>query len=133
MADMLDELGDYLEAQGVGTLAEDLFIGAYPDKPDSMVAVMEYQGDAPSLTHSAPGVSYERRRIQIMARGLTRGAAMVLATGADVALQAVRNMDLGGTRYLGIYPLQSPFPLGRDANERYKVVCNYRVEKAPSA
>ncbi len=133
MSSMIEELGDYLQTQGVGTLAEDLFLGGLPDEPDAAVAIQEYQGEAPAFAHGTSGVNIEQRRFQVIGRGLTSTAAGVLAQGANAVLIAVKNRILGGTYYVGIYPLQSPFPLGKDGNGRYRFVCNYRVEKAVSA
>ncbi len=130
---MIEELGNFLEAGGGGTQGADLFLNGLPADPDAAVAIQEYSGEAPGLVHGTAGVSEERRRFQLLARAVTLAAAVAKAQAAHALLCQVHNTTLSGTWYVGIYPLQSPFPLGRDENGRARVVCNYRVEKAPSA
>lgn len=130
---MTDELGAYLEAMGVGTLGVDLFLAGLPDEPAAAVALTEYGGEQPTFAHGAPGVNTERRRFQLVARAETESAARAKAEQVNAVLVGIRNQALSGTWYLGVYPLQSPFPLGADGNGRPRYVCNYQVEKAVSA
>ena len=130
---MIEEIGAYLEAAGIGTQGTDLFLNGLPPDPDAAVAIQEYGGEAPVFVHGTAGVSEERRRFQMTARAATVAAAMSQAQAGHALLCAIRNQALGGTTwYVGIYPLQSPWPLGKDENGRARVVCNYRVEKAVS-
>ena len=43
-----------------------------------------------------------------------------------------RNRMINGVRYLSVVPTSSPFPLGRDGNERHQFVCNFDIVKTPS-
>lgn len=130
---MIDELGAYLQGLGIGTLDVDLFLAGLPDSPDAAAAIAEYPGEEPTWSHSTSGVNTERRRFQLTTRAATLQAAMAKAEEANRALCLVHNTFLSGTWYVRVYPLQSPFPLGRDGNDRSRYACNYRVEKSVSA
>ena len=46
---MLNDIGTYLQYQGIGTLGADLFLGLMPDQPDNCIALFEYAGSPPDL------------------------------------------------------------------------------------
>lgn len=48
MARLIDDLGTYLQTQGIGTLGTDLFQGHLPSSPDNCVAVFETGGSQPN-------------------------------------------------------------------------------------
>lgn len=127
---MIDELGAYLQDQGIGTLGIDLFLAGLPDEPAAAVGLLEYGGEQPTFSHGVPGVNTERRRFQLVTRAETESAARTKAEQVNAVLVRIHNQALSGTWYLGVYPRQSPFPLGTDANGRPRYVCNYQVEKA---
>ena len=126
------EIVSYLEAAMLGTAGVDLFDNGLPPEPAAVVAIMEYAGESPELVHGTAGIAYERRRFQVTARAATFDAAMARATAVHDALVAVRNQMLGGTWYVAVQALQSPFPVEADASGRVRFVCNYRAEKRPS-
>ena len=130
---VLDEVAAYMETQGIGTRAVDLFEGDLPISPDACVAVIEYPGVGPDYTLGT-GVSYEYPRIQVLVRNPIRATAESKANAAFKALAAVVNQSLSGVSYLAITPLQSPFLLERekDALQRWKLAFNCQVLKAVS-
>ena len=47
MSILINDVADYLEDQGGGTVATDLFCGYFPDSPDDCMAVIDTGGSQP--------------------------------------------------------------------------------------
>jgi hypothetical protein len=131
---LLDEIGAYLQAQSIGTLGTDLFRGELPDHVDSAVGVFETPGASPTYVQDDAGVKLESPHFMVLARGAREDyeAPRQKAEDALTALAAVRNQSLSGTRYLRVKPLQTPFPLERDDNDRVVIAVNFEALKEPS-
>lgn len=135
---ILDDLGSFLQAQGVGTVGTTLFKGLIPeDAPlvatqDSLVALVEVPGLPPVHVHSQAAASYEQPVVQVLTRGVPYGyaAARTKAHQAYVTLDGVQNQTLSGTQYLWIAALQSPFLLKWDDLARPLIAFSVRCAKA---
>lgn len=126
---LLDELGLYLQAQGVGTLGTDLFTGTLPDAPDNAVAIYEYGGVSPVSTLGPGQAKFERPRIQVLARATTYSAARSKIETVFKLLHGLANTSLSSVRYLLVEAVQSPFFMEKDANNRVKLACNFQIHK----
>lgn len=138
---VLAEVTTYLASQGIGTAATDLFYGPMKEAyPDAVVLVQEYGGltDEPNLSDPTPtaapagkSIRLEFPRIQILCRGARNdyNTPRAKAEAARVALTKVLNQTLSGVRYLAIEPIQPPFPLSADENERERIVFNCQITK----
>jgi hypothetical protein len=134
---LLDELGTYLQAQGIGTLGTTLFLGGLPqDSPniavqDACVALIEIPGLPPSHVHTQQQASYEQPVVQIICRGAPYGypAARTRAQQAWKALDGLSNVVLQGETYLWVLAMQSPFLLRVDEMARPILVFNIRCAK----
>lgn len=126
---LLDELGDYLSTNGVGTLGTDLFLGFLPESPNAAVALYETGGSAPvRAMRSSPGQPVARQpRVQVVARSTSYAAARSKAGDVYALLEGLGGVTLGATRYLWGGAVQEPFPLGRDGQQRVMVACNYDI------
>src|SRR5438309_2178295 len=105
MTMLLDEVGTYLQAQGVGTLGTNMFKGDLPPDVDTVIAIIETGGFAPADqmgSQTLPG--YERPSIQILCRAPTYGTARTNADAAWRALTKVTNQLLSGKLYQRIAP-----------------------------
>lgn len=129
---LLDDIGAFLQAEGLGTLGEDFFLSTSPDTPDTAIVVREYGGEAPVMVHNTPGVAYELPRFQVACRAVDYETARLAAERCYRALARVANQQIGGARYLSIAPLQPPFPIGPDESGREIVVFNCGVQKTLS-
>lgn len=129
---IVDEVATYLEDQGLGDLGTDLFRWSMPDAPDECVAVYEYAGEQPVRVHDIAAIAQEQPRVQIVVRSATASAGRQRAEDIYRRLSLVKNTDLSGTRYLSIEPLQNPFFLERDQNDRPKFVFNCQAVKGLS-
>jgi hypothetical protein len=132
---LLDEIGTYLQAQGVGTVGTDLFQGLMPDDVDAVVSIYETPGASPIYVHDdVTGIKLEQPRLAVWARGVREDYAAPRQKAEDVvtALAAVRNQTLSGTRYLRVRVTQPPFLLRRDDNDRVVIAANFEAVKVPS-
>lgn len=124
---LLEELGTMLQTLGHGTLGETLFIYQLPDEPDACIALRGYEGREPMWTHSGALPAFERQRFQLTARAFTVGDAMTAAAAAWRSLLVIRNQAVGGGFYLAVQPLQSPFIVERDENNRWIAAANFEA------
>ncbi len=130
---MLEEIGTFLEGQGFGTQATNLFVGDLPQNaPDAVVNVQETSGLAPLYIHGVDGPAHHQPTFQIYSRARTYNAARTKAGDIFNALAKLTNVALNGTFYMSIRPRQNPFSIGRDKDNRAQVVCNYEAVKVPS-
>ena len=135
---LLDDLGTYLQTQGVGTLEVDLFLGGFPldtaSAPvhDAIMALIETAGMGPFHVHNQQQASFERPTIQVATRGAAYGyaAARTRSQAAFNVLDGSANMVLSGTQYLSVLALQSPFFLHTDQANRPVIVFNVLIAKA---
>lgn len=130
MADLLDEIGAYLVSQGRGTLGTNLFLGYLPNTPSTLIAVYEYAGRAPTQTLKAT-TPVENPRIQVVCRNASYASAKTTARSVWNDLN-VGSTILSGSQYLAITPLQSPFLLKRDSDERVLIAANFEAQRALS-
>jgi hypothetical protein len=131
---VLEDLGAYLEEQGVGTVGTTIFYNAVPETPPSCLALFEYGGAGPRFTLPATtGIATESARVQVLVRSESNTAARAKAEEAYRALAKIVDRPLSSTRYLRVEPLQAPFFLRRDENHRIIMAFNVEVEKEPSA
>lgn len=114
-------------------------VGAMPNDPDVMGALYEYGGQRPERQFGTAGIGWEKPAVQLVFRGAPHDYAgpRAKAEQAWKLLTAVNPGALGAgvtTIYRMITPVQSPFPLGSpDPQGRFKIACNFNVEKEPSA
>lgn len=130
---MVEEIGTFLAAAGVGTLGTDLFIDNMPDSPDTCVAVIEsIVGLPPTRTLGSGLPVTEMPRFQVYARAASKTTAHAKAKAAWDALEVVADQTLSGTRYERIEALQSPFLLKRDDADRWVFLANFQAHRVYS-
>jgi len=130
---MLDEIGQLLEDNGLGTQATDLFLGDTPQEaPDEVTTVVETSGLPPLFAHDVVGFNIEQPSFQIYNRAPRYDTARLNAENVFIFLNKQVNVTLSGTFYPRIVAQQSPFSLDRDDNHRAQIVCNYSVRKGLS-
>ncbi len=127
---VLDDLGFYLQAQGVGTVDQTIFLGQVPETPDDVIVLLEYGGAPPMHTHDNPQRAIEYPRVQVTARSKSYQTARQNCEAALSALDRIVNTSINGTRYLRCLAQQAPFLLGKDQNARHQVVVNCELWKA---
>lgn len=118
---MLDELAGYLEAGGVTPV----YRGAMADQPDSAVVLYEYGGAAPEFQHD--GLAWENLRLQAVSRDRSYLTAYTRSRQVFDLLCGKANITISGGEYLWIAPIQSPFSIGPDLNQRALIAINFEV------
>ena len=122
---ILDDVADYLVAQGVATGVDvDLFKGELPPTPDNALALYEYGGEAPPLHWDGETVSIQ---VRVRSKVYATGRAKIQA--AYEALHGLTETVLGTTRYLLVRAMQPPSSIGRDQNGRHEWTVNFQVTK----
>ena len=135
---LLDDIADLISSGGIGTVgstsAYGIYKGLLPDAPNAAVAVYETGGLEPyRKMHSTAGaVVAERPRIQVVVRSTAYSTGRQKANDAWKLLEGLPERTVNGTRYLYAAAVQAPFPIGRDANDRILIACNFDVVKALS-
>lgn len=127
---LVGEIAQHLATQGVGTLGTTVFAGIAPEAPDVVVVVQEFSPASAIYTmgQAVGSVTMERARVQVMSRALDYVEAESLASRFHKELDGLKNITISGVRYHYIQGLQSkPFPLSRDANDRFRFAANYEV------
>jgi hypothetical protein len=135
---LLEDLGTYLQTEGLGTLGTDLFLGGLPvDAPnvttqDAVTALVESPGFPAQYVHTPLGVSVEQPVCQILVRGAPYdyGGARDHAQDIYLALGKISNQTLSGTFYFWCLPLQSVFKLRDDDYARPILTGQFRIAKS---
>lgn len=126
------ELAEYLESQGVGTVGTDLFVGEMPAGVVNAMVITQYPGAPPELTCGSAGWTLEISRLQFRARNTDEATALTKCKLAATALSKVKNQVIEGVRYRSVTVLQSPGLLFRDDGNRPNCGFNIEAEKVPS-
>lgn len=124
---ILEEVGQFIDDQGLAAWNTDLFIGAIGDLPVEAVLLNEYGGSVPESTHDKN--YYERPRFQVSVRSARYPDGRSRIESIYQALNQVSNQVLGGTKYLRLFPLQAPFELNRDERGNIWFAVNYEALK----
>ncbi len=121
---MLNEIGTYLQTQGIGTLGADIFLGLMPDQPDNCIALFEYAGSPPDLHWEG---EYPGLQVRVRNKSYAAGRAKIKEVVTE--LHGAHELTLNGTRYLLIKARGSPEVLKRDANNRIELFVNFEIMK----
>lgn len=130
---ILEAVGDYLQAQGIGTLGTDLFLAVMPESPDAVVCIYETQGFAPVETMGAAAFAVERPGLQVIARA-ARGdypAARDAAVAVRNLLAGLVESTVSGVHIMRVSAEGSPLPMGEDQNGRPMISCNFACQVRP--
>ncbi len=127
----LDEVATFIASACSLTVATNLFKGKMPDAPNACAAVYEYPGLPPIHVFGQASVAEEFPRVQIAFRGDPDDYATprALAETAYKACAAAGAQLISGARFLGLDPLQPPFPISTDGKGRRTIGFNVQVGK----
>lgn len=126
MATLIEEIAEYLEDEGIGTVGTSIFIGKLPDDADvqnDIVAIFDTGGFPPDAH-----VPLKERTVQIIVRDTLYVDANTTATSVRDLLHNRFWQDIvsGGTIFqLRSSALQEPTNIGQDDKNRYEISCNY--------
>lgn len=132
---LLTEIATFLAAEGLGTLGTDLFQAKMPASPNACGAVYESGGSAPDPGFGSSSLRFENPAVQIIFRGAPDdySGPRTKAQSAFVSMTGIStDQVLSGTKYQLVLALQQPFSLGQDKNDRWRISCNFLIQKEPS-
>lgn len=125
---LLDDIATVLVGGGIGlTITSgttgNLCLGMLPDSPVACGSLVEYEGEGLMRRMDDAGQLTERPRVQFMWRDTdyNTGLAQIRAAWK---LCDVTNFTINTTFYQRLEPLQAPFALGRDDNDRWLFAFN---------
>lgn len=135
---LLEDLGVYLQAAGLGTLGTTLFLGGLPvDAPnvatqDAITALVETPGFPSEYVHDVVGISWERPMVQTLTRGAPYDyvGAREWAQEIYLSLGQIRNQTLSGTYYFWVMAHHNVWKLREDDYARPIMTAQFRVGKA---
>jgi hypothetical protein len=117
---MLEALADRLQSASVAVVAQTLFIGLLPDKPDLCVALYEYSGAPPLEVMQDNSATLERPSVQVITRSgrndYPTGKALI--ESVRNTLTAITNESVSGESFLRVNQISSINALGTDENDR---------------
>lgn len=120
-------LATYLEDQGVGTKAGDIFIGVRPDIDGLSILLTQSGGDI--IETYASGIQIYRPQLQIRVRGLPEDFVNPFTKIESVqsTLVGITNQTLSGIDFLRVKPLTGILAIGQDDNLAYEFTANFEV------
>lgn len=131
MSTTLDELATFLTNAGLSNIQK----GQIQPTPDACTVIYEYGGLAPDHVFGQSAIEIEHPRVQIACRGIPGDYAgpRARAETAYRAMAAASAQSISSTRYLTMEPIQPPFLIDRDRDNRILVGFNCQISKALSA
>jgi hypothetical protein len=126
VANVLDDLATRIATTISGTVGTDIFKSKMPALPDAAVALRETGGLAPEKRFGTKGIEWERPAVQIVVRGAPGDYETARTTSQTIFedVSKIETEDLSGTRYYMSDPLQEPFGLTIDEQDRPTVSFN---------
>ena len=125
MAIYSDNVADYLEAQGVGTVGTDIFVGYLPDTPDSCIAVLETGGTEPDAY-----LPFREPTFQVLIRNTTFEEGQTKLASVRSTLHQLNNITLvtGGFYFYYILAIAEGGHIGRDDVGRDMFSINFKAK-----
>ena len=135
MANVLDDIATRIATTISGTVGTDVFKSMMPALPDAAVALYETGGLSPEKRFGSKGIDWERPAVQIVVRGAPGDYQTARTTSQSIFedVSEIETEDLSGTRYHLSDPLQQPFGLNVDEQDRPTVAFNIIFTKDKNA
>jgi len=118
------DIGEYLEDQSIGTVGTDMFINELSSTTGNCIGVYDGPGNFEDSVNVSDG------SVEIIVRNSSQATAHTKIDSIITALNYVHKTTIESHSYLYIKCTQTPFPLGRDENNNYKVKTSFRVVRA---
>lgn len=126
------ELAQYLAAQNVGEFGGDgdwsIFVASEPTTPESCITVYD-EGDGDEYFQP---IDLDTGGVQVRVRSFSYEMAYEVQKQSRQVLTAIGNEVIQQHYYIGVWAASGIMSIGRDDNERFLLVCNYRVERQSS-
>lgn len=123
----IDDIGAYLHAQGIGTLATDIFYTKFPALPHNCIILIGQAGQSTKTTLGKT-MTLERPELGIRVRNQDDTDADAKAKAIYDLLNLKFNTTLGSTRFKSIKAIAPQFPAGQDSNDNFLYSINFALE-----
>ena len=129
---MVEEIATFIDSESTRfSLGTSTFINSLPDEPNRASSVIETPGAPADYVFANDLPVNENARVAITTRSTSSATARADANAAWVAVQKIANEALSGKTWLRAAPVQSPFFLKRDEQNRpmfqFNVACTRRT------
>jgi hypothetical protein len=123
-------IGEYLASRGFGELGKNIFVNTKPPIPDELICIFGYGGSPPLRTcgkslSGFPECVLIQPGIQVWVRSKSAATARDRIEDVWEDLDGIANAPLSGVWFLMLTAIQSPIPLGPDANGRTEYTLNF--------
>lgn len=118
------DIATFLDAQGVGVVGTDIFVGREPSEPDFVTTIFDTPGPPPN-----PKFLRDEPQVQCRVRGAVNDydGAWVQAQLIKDTLLGVQPQIINGTDYVLFVQTTDIFSLGYDENNRVMIVSNWQL------
>jgi len=130
---MLEDIQSFINSSGVAITGTNLFVSTIPESLTLAVGLFDYAGEPPDAIAQtrAPG-------LQVLIRATSYSAGRAMADAIYEVLSPVGDeiddeslystgVEINGTQYNRILPLEIPWYSGKTDTAQHEFVCNYRV------
>lgn len=126
MSQVIDDVTQYLQAQGIGTIGTNLFESFLPPKPDVAVAVLETAGLKPNIY-----VPIFEPSFQILVRNTEFDLGRTVCDNIITALHNKYNLQLvsGGIYFYWIRLITQGGHIGQDTTGRDLFSMNFETKR----
>lgn len=122
------DIATHLASLGFGTVGTNIFYAEEPATPNNVITVYDTgsYGQEP-----VQDIRLYSPSIQVRVRNMDYDTGYTLQLALVDALILPITFENYGSRYIGIWSMGDIISIGRDANSRYLLTSNYRIERQP--
>ncbi len=122
----IDDIGSYLQTQGIGTLGTDLFYEKFEPSIQNSVILITQAGPGPSTTLGNTMI-LRKPELGVRVRNQDDSTAYTKAESIFNLLNDTYNTTIGNTRFKRINAVADPFFVGFDKNENFMYSINFSI------
>jgi len=123
----IDDIGSYLQTQGIGTLGTDLFYENFDSSATNCIALIAQAGQSPKTTLRNT-MTLKRPELGVRVRNQNDSDAHTKAESVYNLLNHTYNTTLGSTRFKSIKAIAEPFFVSQSKNNSYIYSINFILE-----
>jgi len=123
MANLVENLAAYLQAQAIGTVATDIFIGGLIDSPDNQISIDQTGSVEPNRENPIKDPT-----VQILVRNTAYDTGLNKITAIYDLLHQKNDsivLEAGGVDVMACFALQEPTHILKDESDRHIFTCNF--------
>ena len=123
----LDDIGSYLEDQGIGVLGTDIFYRGFDAAASNCITLLDHAGPGAIITLSKD-MKLEKPELGVLVRNENDTIGAQIAQAIYNLLNFTTNEVIGSTRFKRIEAIASPFFVSQTDSSLYIFSINFRLE-----